>query len=52
VILQLPDVSSAVTSQMNTMLSWSVFTQYLSIVIGTALFATIGGMVLWLLSRK
>lgn len=50
--MQLPDISSGVTSQMNAMLSWSVFTQYMSIVIGASLFATIGGMVLWLLSRK
>lgn len=50
--MTLPDVSSAVVSQMNGMLSWSVFTQYLSIVLGTALFATVGGMVLWLLRGR
>lgn len=50
--MTLPDVSSSVISQMNTMLSWSVFQQYLSIILGTALFASIGGMVLWLLGRR
>lgn len=50
--MQLPDISTAVTSQMNSMLSWAVFQQYMSIVIGASLFATIGGMVLYLLSRK
>jgi VIT1/CCC1 family predicted Fe2+/Mn2+ transporter len=48
----LPDITSTIISQLNAMLTWGPVTTYLSIIIGASLFATVVGMVLWVLGRK